>query len=102
MELSLFLGFAKTPIFETHLKKTNPHLATLLTNGNEYLMQLEHESGSFLGKYLEPLLSIDDLWQSEIHILSLLKKLVPNYCFISSSLVLLTVENSLSDTDSNI
>lgn len=90
-DLSLFLGFQYTSKFEKSIY-TQP-LFEALVHSEGYLQKLMDGSSCFLGKYISPQPTLEELELMENHILSLLKKIAPNYPFSSYCLILIPVSH---------
>jgi hypothetical protein len=90
-EPRLFLGFAMDPFFEQELSRANPYLVTLLIGKEDYLVQVKQQEHCYLGKYPPPHPTVDQLEDLEKHLLSLLNKLTPQYCFTKNRPVLVTL-----------
>jgi len=80
-DLKLFLGFTPDAAFENELKKCNTHLVALMIDKEDYLQKIEHKSQTYLGKHISEKPTVAQLEDLEIHLLSLLQKLTPNYNF---------------------
>jgi hypothetical protein len=89
-DLQLFLGFALDSTFDQLVSRANPHLLSLLTKGGDYLSEFSHNHKRYLGKPIPSSLPIAQLESLEIHMLSLLKKLAPEYPFSENPPVLVT------------
>lgn len=83
-ELKLFLAFAPDADFKKEMEKGNPYLNTLFIGKDEYLQKITYKGEGYLGKYLPPVSTLDQLKFTETHLLSLLQKLTPNYSFHSN------------------
>ncbi len=71
--MTLFFGHRLTPDLEAAFDKR------LLSLYRPYLTETEENGTRFLGKQLSPLTSLEELENTQAHILSLLKKLAPSY-----------------------
>lgn len=91
IEASLFLGFICDPLFESGLEKATPYWVELLTGGGDYLSKVTVSNVKYLGKFASSLVSLEELENLESNILSLLKRLVPDYPFRTNVPVLLTL-----------
>lgn len=80
-DLKLFLGFASDVAFENELNQCNPHLVAFMIDREDYLQKIEHKNQTYLGKYISVKPTVAQLEDLEIHLLSLLQKLTPNYNF---------------------
>ncbi|MCH9625709.1 MAG: hypothetical protein S4CHLAM123_08870 [Chlamydiales bacterium] len=80
-DLKLFLGFTPDTAFENELKKCNTHLIGLLIDQEDYLQKIEYKNQTYLGKLIAAKPTVAQLEDLEIHLLSLLQKLTPNYNF---------------------
>lgn len=92
MWFHLFLGFSCDATFESLLKEANPYLVTLFISQEIYLQEIFLEGQRYLGKYLSPLSTIEDLEMQQLHLLSLLKKLTPRYSFSNNPPRLLPIQ----------
>lgn len=94
LDISVFLGFAPDNHFDSKLKGANPYLRSLLTNGGLYLREVVHEKMRYLGKCTSsPIASVSELDNLEANILSLLKRLVPDYPYAEKPLVMIALLN---------
>ncbi len=89
-DLKLFLGFAPDDLFESELKKANPHLISLFIGKEDYLQVLEQGGCRYLGKPLYGCPSVDQISDLEKHLLSLLQRLTPHYPFDHNPPLLIT------------
>jgi|GEM_PF-3749942 hypothetical protein len=89
--LELFLGFPMDEVFQKSLKKNNPYLVSFLIGQKDYLQEASYEGMQYLGKCVEAYPTLDQLSHMEIHLISLLKRLAPQYPFQSNPLKLLTL-----------
>lgn len=80
-QATLFLGFSIDPSFKTSLRSVNPHLVSLLTSGGDYLQKISTANQEFLGKTIPDFPNFEELESLETHLISLLKKLAPQYPF---------------------
>ncbi|MCC5832136.1 MAG: hypothetical protein JJU12_03740 [Chlamydiales bacterium] len=89
-DLKLFLGFAPDAEFERLASRANPHLLSLFTGGGDYLSEISYKERRYLGKPVPSSLPVSQLESVELHMLSLLKKLAPDYPFSENPPVLVT------------
>lgn len=80
MNTVLFLGVKVTPPLQKELE-TIPEekRAILINNQGEYLHAHEHSSGLYLGKPVTVPHSVRDLELTEAHVVSLLRRLIPQF-----------------------
>lgn len=81
IDFSLFLGLASTPAFEEKLQKLNPYFLSHWTGGGPYLHEQRWEELRVIGKPLSSIVSLQELEDLEANVLSLLKRLVPDYLY---------------------
>jgi hypothetical protein len=91
----LFLGFPATQEWEQSIKTINPHLVAYFINGREYLHEVMLSHEKFLGKSVEGVCSLKTLEELQIHILSLLKRINPDFVFPREPLVLISINQAL-------
>jgi hypothetical protein len=90
-EAKIFLGFPVDAVFQKALDRSNPALRDLLTKGGEeYLEVYESQDQLFLGKTLGATADLSRIELAHANIMSLLKKLVSDYPYQPSSLVLIS------------
>lgn len=77
---ALFLGVKVTPALQKELE-TIPEgkRAILINSQGEYLHPYEHSDGLYLGKPVTSPHSVKDLELTEVHIVSLLRRLLPHF-----------------------
>lgn len=92
-DLKLFLGFAPDAEFEQLLSRANPHLLSLFMGGGDYLSEISYNKRRYLGKPLPLTTPVSQLESLEVHLLSLLRKLAPEYAFSENPPVLVTCVN---------
>ncbi len=78
-DLKLFLGIAADVELEKALSKINPHLLSLYMSGGNYLSAVSLKEQRYFGKPAPLSSSVNQLENLETHLLSLLRKLVPEY-----------------------
>lgn len=97
---NLFLGFPIDSSFDQLIKQLNPHIINFFIGSNrsnglneeyEYLTKITHQDVHYLGKYVGQLCDIETLELVENNIFSLLKKIVPNYPYSESQLLLFPI-----------
>lgn len=90
MKSQLFLGFAIDSLFSRKLDLVSPEVKNLfISEKDDYLNSFEHEGIPYLGKKLKNPLAFDDLQLQEMHIYSLLRRLVAEHPYENSSLILI-------------
>lgn len=90
--VELFLGFPVSSSFSEKLAKVSPEMRALcIQEGSEYLRQVNCEQGIVLGKYVGSIVDVDSLDLCQDHIISLLKKLVPDHPISPDSLILFPI-----------
>ena len=78
LDASLFLGFLVDTEVERDLNKTNACLRELfISSHDQYLHCLTYEGNNYLGKYLPAVAPITEIELIETHIISLLRRLLP-------------------------
>lgn len=78
----LFLGMAVNKSFAARLDQVNPDLVALfLDPRNGYLRSMDREGKRYLGKMVEPSSDLASLELLEANIISLLKKIVPEFTY---------------------
>lgn len=86
---SLFLGFSVDESFASSLEKNKPEFNALFIQSDDaYLREIQFQGVRYLGKFVnneEPLAQIELL---EAHIFSLLKRLVADYNYQNTNLIL--------------
>ena len=94
INLQLFLGFPLHPSVQQELHLVKPELLRLyVCNDPTYLQKIEATGGSFLGKVLGSEIDLEALRLAESNIYSLLLRLLPNYPFQNTALLLFPIEN---------
>lgn len=89
-EVDLFLGFPISDDFRSRLNGVNPHLFDRFVNeGSEYLREVEHDGIKYLGKFVGGILETGRSELLETNIFSMIKRLVPDFSYDDTSLVLL-------------
>lgn len=93
----LFMGVAVEGSFASQFSAANPQLVALFLNPErEYLLEIKHEGKIYLGKTVSTSTDLASLGQIEANIVSLLKKIVPDYPYDDMELVLFPlVENKV-------
>ncbi len=89
-DLKLLLGIAADVEFEQIVGRTNPNLVSLLMSGGDYLSEISLDNQRYLCKPIPLSTTVNQLENIEIHLLSLLRKLAPNYSFAKNPPVLIT------------
>lgn len=87
----IFIGFPVSAEFSQSLQELSPEAKKVFIQDepSEYLQQYRKDGKVYLGKEVGELTELSALAGLESHIYSLLKKLVPDYSYESSSLHLL-------------
>lgn len=80
MDQTLFIGFPLTDSYIAELDKLPSSLKEVFISA-EYLQKVTKDETSYLGKKIDSPFDLADLESTEMHIISLLKKLVPNYTY---------------------
>jgi hypothetical protein len=89
-ESKLFLGFFVDASFENHLNSLDQKVKFLYIQKEDvYLQEYIFQNEMFLGKMIEKPSNLTLLELSSQNILSLLKKIVPNYSYEQAELWLL-------------
>lgn len=85
----LFMGVVVEGSFATQFATANPQMIALFLNPNrEYLLEVQHEGKRYLGKTISTAADLASLDQMEANIVSLLKKIIPDYAYDQMELVL--------------
>lgn len=93
----LFFGFPLNETVQKEIEKIPEALRALFLNGSdEYLQLVEQEGISYIGKSLGECIDSLSLEMAQVHILSLLKRLLPEQVYEKETLVLLAVPANLS------
>ncbi len=91
-ERKFFFGFLVEGLYQKFLLSVNISLLNVyIGKGGNYLQEEEFQSQRYLGCYLLSPAEIPQLELMELHIFSLLKRLIPNYPYDNSTLVLFPV-----------
>jgi hypothetical protein len=93
MEPLLFLGLPITEHWERSIQLINPHLLRYFINGKDYLHEIQMGCEKFIGKPTEEILSLKQMEELNIHILSLLKRINPHFPISRDSLILITINS---------
>ncbi len=89
-QTSLFVLFPVSEAFEKMLQGTNPSLVAMFTQGgDDYLESVEHNGQHYLGKCAGDTADIARITLLEANIGSLLRRLVPDYPYQETPLVVL-------------
>jgi hypothetical protein len=98
LETQLFLGLPLSDSFLLQLRSLPDSLRELFiqVHSSEYLQEIEHEELGYLGKFLGPSISLSSLELIENNVISLLRKLVPNFPYEENPLLLFAVNLSAS------
>jgi hypothetical protein len=79
--VKLFLGFKPDPFFQQEFGRASLYLRTFLIGREEYLQEVHLQEEQWLGKWLGPFPTLEQLVDLEKHLLSLLGRLAPCYPF---------------------
>lgn len=91
-QVELFLGFPVCDFLSKNLESLNPHLYDLfVSEKEEYLRVIEQGGVCYLGKFLGKLIEENALKLAEENVLSILKKMVPDFPFNPDSFILFPV-----------
>lgn len=88
MENQLYLCFPLNSIYSNELLKLSESIKNLYIP--EHLQYVSHKEERYLGKKLSFPISLTDLKQMELHLLSILTKLVENFPYEKYPLVIIT------------
>lgn len=93
--VELFFGLPLNNDFLNKFQKINPNVCLLFIhdNNNEYLQKITLNESIFIGKNIGKITDLDSLQLSQKHVISILKKLIPDHPFDSDSLVLFPLNN---------
>lgn len=90
--VELFLGFHVPAEYAEKLNKVTPEVLALFIQDNPaYLRRVAIDDAVYLGKYIGKSVEVDALSLTKNHILSLLKKLVPEYSYSEDDLLLFPI-----------
>lgn len=85
----LFMGVVVEGPFAAKFAAANPQLVALfLGPEREYLLEVQHEGKRYLGKTISTSSDLASLEQTEANIVSLLKKILPDYPYDDLEMVL--------------
>lgn len=88
-DLELFLGFPINKAFAEATAKLDPKITLLfIGDSDEYLRQVAYQDVVYWGKNIGEICDVDKLELIESNIYSLLKKIVPDYPYAETSLLL--------------
>lgn len=91
-EASLFFGFLLDASFQEKLQVLDPAFKSLfIQQGDDYLQEYNGKEGLFLGKFLGKKSDFATLEAFSLNIYSLLTKILPNYPYKSSKLMIIPV-----------
>lgn len=86
---TLFLGFPVDEAFSSALEKINPDYFSLFVQSEDaYLKEVHFQGVRYLGKYVNDEEPLTQLGLLEANVFSLLKKLVTDYDYSKTNLVL--------------
>jgi hypothetical protein len=92
-DYQLFIGFPKDPLFQKELQKTNEYLVKQYINGDS-LVEIDHNGMQYLGKKLGKFAEFSKITLIENNIYSILKKLVPDFPYDETPLMLFTIPDT--------
>jgi hypothetical protein len=85
----LFMGVVVEGPFAAQFSAANPQLVALfLSPDREYLLEIQHEGKRYLGKTVSKSTDLASLEQMEANIVSLLRKIVPEYAYDQMEMVI--------------
>lgn len=88
----LFLGFPLSETYEMRLNQIPFEVrSAFIQNGSDYLQFVTDNGKNYLGKALSTPVEFSSLEIIQDHLYSLLKRLISDYSYENSSLVLLTL-----------
>lgn len=101
LKTELFLGISFTSEIQERIKMLDPYLVSMfLAQDSEHLQQYRHEGRDFLGKPLGELADSSTVLLVGTHIISVIKKLLPDYRVDINSLVILPFQGHESERQS--
>lgn len=88
----LFLGIPVDALLAEKLAIIPPQILQLyICEGDNYLQKIEDHGISYLGKHIENCVELSSLQLLEANVYSLLKKIVPDYPYHATPLVILAI-----------
>jgi hypothetical protein len=95
-KILLFLGLPITPLFSKILDTANPNTIKFFISENEdsYLKEVTFEQNRYIGKFLGETVTIFELHLLEKNIYSILNKMIPDYPFDLTSLVVFAIPSN--------
>jgi hypothetical protein len=96
IEHQLFLGLPLSDSYLKELKKLPPYIQNLFIqpHSSDYLQRVESKGIVYLGKCLGSFIKLADIETLQIHIYSLLKRLISDYPYEQVPLLLLPISLS--------
>lgn len=89
-EPNLFFGLLVDDHLSSYLLEVSQELYKMYVNkGNPYLQEISIENNLYLGKQADKDISLDGLLLLKANIISIIKKIIPEYPIQDNSLVLL-------------
>lgn len=94
-ETQLFLAYPLNSQYEAKLEQIPHSLRVFFIQDHpDYLQQITHNGIPYLGKQLEKVIDLRTLDSLEAHIISLLKRLVPDHPYENDTLTFLPLTHS--------
>lgn len=94
LDYQLFLGFPLHSTYQISLEKSSPALRNLfIQNNSDYLCQIEYKGIVYLGKPAGSIVDVQRLESLEENIYSLLRRLVPEYAYEQTPLLLFPISS---------
>ncbi len=91
-QAELFLGIQIDPLLETALEKLDPKIVAIYINADpEHLKKLEFADKQYIGKSLGEMADSAAVLLMATHIVSVIKKLMPDYHLDIDSLVIIPI-----------
>lgn len=88
-ESRLFLGFPIQEEFQKKLQEIDPEILQIfICPQSDYLEQAAFKETVYLGRYVNDVTNLQSLDQLEANVYSLLKKIIPDYPFEKTPLLL--------------
>lgn len=95
-DYQLFLGFRLEKEFQSELDLVpEPLKALFIQNHPDYIQKIDYEGLPYLGKHLGSPVEFNQIDLVKENVISLLRKMVPNYPYENIPLVLFPVSKSL-------
>lgn len=91
-ERKLFLGFLIDVEYEKMLDQLNPELKSIfIRGGGEYLQEIVYKDTLYLGRFVPSPATHSELELLNLHVFSLLKRLIPQFPYENRALWLLPI-----------